>query len=281
MPVLSPIRPTCFSTRGTPVMIDRWLDLPLWGIFVSLIVAFFFSAWAIHWLCFKARSRTLAATLVGVVPPFFGSVAVLFALLTGFLANEVWDRNRQAARTVLAERETLQAIQAISIATVTNMEDIRAATRLYTELLLEDEWPLMREQGSSAKAGRALLALLGQISNPEVARSAGPAAQTALLDAVLKLRSARDDRLALSSDQTDRTKWIAVLFLALITQVAIGIVHLDKPRAQLAALTIFSSAVVVTLGLIAIRERPFDGTLHVSPAPIAEALRSMSNAPTP
>lgn len=149
---------------------------------------------------------------------------------------------------MLAEREALQAIQAISIATVTDMEDIRAAVRLYAETLVQDEWPRMRDQESSAKAGQALLSLLGRISNPQISSNAGQAAQTALLDAVLKLRSARDDRLALSGDQTDRTKWAAVLFLALITQVAIGIVHLERPRAQLAALSIFSTAVVITLG---------------------------------
>ena len=62
--------------------------------------------------------------------------------------------------------------------------------------------------------------------------------------------------LPMSGDRTDRTKWAAVLFLALITQVAIGIVHLERPKAQLAALSIFSMAVVVTLGLVAIRSGP-------------------------
>jgi hypothetical protein len=80
----------------------------------------------------------------------------------------------------------------------------------------------------------------------------------------------------LSGDRTDRTKWSAVLILALITQVAIGIVHLEKPKAQLASLGIFSAAVVITLGLIAIRERPFDGPLRFSSEPLQEALRITS-----
>ncbi|MCB8822542.1 bestrophin-like domain [Microvirga rosea] len=263
------------------MIFDTWLDMPVWGIFASLAVTFALSALLIYRLSFGAAIRPYTSTFVGVVAPFFGAVAVLFALLTGFLANEVWERDRQAMRTVLGERGGLVALQALSTATVTDMEGIRETARSYAEALIQDEWPRMRDQESSAKAGQALLTLLTQISNPQVAAGAGAAAQTALLDTVLKLRSARDDRLALSGDQTDRTKWTAVLILAFITQVAIGVVHLERPRAQLAALTIFSTAAVITLGLIAIRERPFDGIAQVSPQPIVEALRTMTKAATP
>ncbi|WP_369414369.1 hypothetical protein [Microvirga puerhi] len=173
------------------------------------------------------------------------------------------------------------AIQAISTATVTDMQEIRLIAQDYAETLIQDEWPRMQDQEASVKAGQVLLALLTQISNPQVAVGAGSAAQTALLDTVLKLRTARDDRLALSGDQTDRTKWTAVLILAFITQVAIGGVHLERPRAQIAALTIFSTAAVITLGLIAIRERPFDGPERISPQPIVEALQSMTEALAP
>lgn len=263
------------------MIFDIWLDMPVWGIFASLAGAFALCACLIHWLSFGTIVRPFSSTVVGVVAPFFGAVAVLFALLTGFLANEVWDRNRQASRAVMSEREGLLALQAISTATVSDMEDLRAAARLYAQTLIQDEWPRMRDQDSSAKAGQALLGLLARVSNPQIAVEAGSAAQAALLDTVLKLRSARDDRLALSGDQTDRTKWASVLILAFITQVAIGIVHLERPRAQIAALAIFSTAAVITLGLVALRERPFDGPVRVSPAPILEALDLMARNPTP
>jgi hypothetical protein len=255
--------------------------MPVWGIFLSLAVAFGLSAFLVHWLCFGHRSRERTLGFSGVVAPFFGSVAVLFSLLTGFLANEVWDRNRQANRVIMAERSALLAVHAISVAAAYDMNDIRAAAQRYAEALVQDEWPRMANQEGSATAGQALLTLLGRVSNPQVGIDAGIAAQGALLDTVLKLRSARDDRLAISGDRTDRTKWTAVLILALITQAAIGIVHLERPKAQLAALSIFSFAVVITLGLIAIRERPFDGPLRFSSGPVQEALRIMAGAPRP
>lgn len=263
------------------MIFDNWLDMSVWGIFISLAGLFTASLLLIHWLCFGKHTRSYASSLGGVVAPFFSSVAVLFALLTGFLANDVWDRNHQAGRAVLAERDGLLAIHAISSATVSDMEDIRTAAQHYASTLIEREWPRMMAQESSPEAGRALLDLLTLVSNPQIGTDAGSAAQGALLDSALKLRNARYDRLALSGDHTDRTKWTAVFILALVTQAAIAIVHLEKPRAQIASLTIFSIAVVTTLGLVAIRERPFDGPLRLSPTPLEDALRIMSETTSP
>jgi hypothetical protein len=261
------------------MIFDHWLDFPVWGIFAALTVAFAFSGVLIYWISFGATMRPKTITLVGVVAPFFGVVAIMFALLTGFLANDVWDRNRLANRSILAERDGILAIHAMSLAATSDMSDIRAIIQAYARSLIDEEWPLMREQESSFRAGNALNVLLARVSDPRVSTEVGAAAQGALLDTVLKLRSSRHDRLAMSGDRTDRTKWTAVLFLALITQVAIGIVHLERPRAQLAALSIFTMAVIITLGLVAIRERPFDGPLRYTSEPLAEALDMMKNAP--
>ena len=109
------------------MIFDIWLDMPVWGIFGSLAGLFAVAALLIHRLCFSDSTRGRSSSFTGVVAPFFGSVAVLFSLLTGFLANDVWDRNRQASRTVLAERDGLLAIHAISLAAVSDMKGIRAS----------------------------------------------------------------------------------------------------------------------------------------------------------
>jgi hypothetical protein len=239
-----------------------WLDMPVWGIFGSLAGLFSALGLLIHGLCFSERMRPRSSTFAGVVAPFFGSVAILFSLLTGFLANEVWERNRQAGRAIMAERDGLLAVHAISLAAASDMREIRIAVQDYAKALVDDEWPRMMDQEGSVKAGQELLNLLTLVSNPKVSTDAGQAAQGALLDTVLKLRSTR-------------------IILGLITQVAIAIVHLEKPKAQAAALTIFSVAAVITLGLVAVRERPFDGPLRFSPEPVQEALQVMAGPADP
>jgi hypothetical protein len=98
----------------------------------------------------------------------------------------------------------------------------------------------------------------------------------ALLGSVLRVRDARAERLALASDRTDDVKWAIVLILGVMTQIAIALVHLERPRPQLAAMAVFSSAAVVALGLIALQEHPFDGAIRIAPTQLQEVLGNMA-----
>ena len=213
--------------------------------------------------------------MAGVVAPYAGTIAVLLSLLTGFLASDVWERERQAERAVLAERDGLAAARELSTA-VGDIPGVRDALRGYVHAVVADEWLLMAEGKRSAAAGEALGALLRAVASPAVAAEAGPTVHAGLVNSILQVRRARDDRLMLSSDESDATKWTSVLILALLTLVAIGIVHLGQPRAQLAAVTIFAVAIAATLGLLAVRERPFAGWNRISSAPLEEVLRTLA-----
>jgi hypothetical protein len=136
--------------------------------------------------------------------------------------------------------------------------------------VVEEEWSLLARQERSAKADAALNTLLRQVALPGTASDAS--VQRTMLDMVLRIRAAHEDRVLLSNDRTVVTKWVAVLLLALITQIAIAVVHLEKPRPQLAALAIFTLAAVSVLGLLAIHEAPFAPPVFVPPGPIADVL---------
>ena len=65
------------------------------------------------------------------------------------------------------------------------------------------------------------------------------------------------------------------MILGLVTQLAIASVHLETPRPQIAALTIFSMTAIIGLGLVAIEERPFSPPLDVKPSPIGDVVREV------
>jgi len=118
--------------------------------------------------------------------------------------------------------------------------------------------------------------LMSGLSHPQIAAEAGQAVHNALMTSVLRVRDSRGERLALSNDRTNDIKWATVLILGVITQIAIGLVHLERPRAHLAAIVVFSSAAIVALGLIAMQEHPFEGSIRVSPARLEEVLAQMA-----
>jgi len=260
-------------------VIHIWLDLPVTLIFLALALLYGLGAAVIYWLMFGSPLRRRMHSLTGIVGPYFGAIGVLFALLTGFLGAEVAERNRQAARSVLAEASALDTLAALSRAAGPQGAAIRAAARGYTEAVLKQEWEAMSASGNSPAAAQALSAVFASVSPPDIARQAGAPLQTSLLNAAVRVASARAERLSFAADRSYELKWISVLALGILTQIALGLVHLDKPRAMLATVLLFSLAAVVALGLIAEQENPFEPPLEVSNAPLVKVLATLPEEP--
>jgi hypothetical protein len=246
-----------------------WLDQPLWAMFAILAVPFAALS-GLLWLATRLRrTRPLMVRLgAGMVPTYFTAIATLLALLTGFVANDAWERQRAASRTLQAERANALAVHDLSLASVTDMRNIREALAAYLDVVIKLEWPRMSEGGSAPEAGAGLRRLLEAVSDPKITAEAGAPVHAALLNAAMALRADRGERLALSRSASDETKWLTLLVLAGLTLVALGLVHTGFPAAQGTVLVTFSLAMVTTLGLIALHERPFDGPLAMSPEPL-------------
>lgn len=252
-------------------MLEIWLNQPVWLMVVMLSAFFLAGIVIVQSLSFAPGLRDVAQRFAGVVPPFLGASATLLALLTGFVANDTWDRQRQAERVVQSEADNALAVYDLSIAAAPDMSAIRKALGAYLRSVIDDEWPRMADAGSSARTDQALGALLQQVARPQIAAEAGAPTQAALLTSVLRMRSDRGTRLSLDQSHTDDTKWLTLLILGLLTQAGIGIVHLDRRRAQLAALLLFSTGLVSTLSLIAVHEWPFDGPTAIRPTALVSA----------
>jgi len=247
-----------------------WLAWPVSLIFASLFAFYLATAAFMVWASFRPPLGARVQKCKGVVAPFLASVGVIFGLLVAFLSNDIWDRNKQAERVVLTESDTLVALYSLSVASGTDSKRLRTAIRGYASAVVDDEWPRLALEERSAKTEAALTALLREVALTGSAKDAG--VQRTMLDMVLKIRSAHEDRLQLGQNRSAVTKWATVLLLALITQVAIAIVHLERPRPQAAALFIFTIGAVSLLGLLAVHEAPFEPPIFVPPGPIAGVL---------
>ena len=248
-----------------------WLGLPIVAIFTSLFVFYLATAALLVWLSFRSPWGERILTFKGLVAPFFVSTATIFALLVGFLSNDIWDRNKQAWRAVLTESDTLIALYSLSAASGSDDKALRIAIRGYVRAVVDDEWRRLAVEERSPQTDAALNALLREVARPTAPKDA--VIQRTMLDMMLKIRAAHEDRVVLSNDRTMVTKWVAVLLLALITQIALAAVHLEKPRPQLAALLIFTVAAVSIIGLLAIHEAPFEPPVFVPPGPIIDVLQ--------
>ncbi|MFK4719392.1 hypothetical protein ABIE89_000492 [Bradyrhizobium niftali] len=166
-------------------MIRAWLDFPAFELFAVLIALYGTTGAVIVIASFSPATVALVRRVDGVVAPFFGTVGVLFAFLTGFLANDITDRNRQAVRAVQSEAAELRNIYAVSKASVSDMGSLRSVLAKYVAALVDDEWPAMARDQKAHSVESVYDALLREVSDPRIGQAAGAPVQTALLNAAV------------------------------------------------------------------------------------------------
>ncbi len=148
-------------------MIEIWLGMSnsaMAGVAAAVLFGF---AGLLHWASFRGPLAAFAQRYRGVVAPFFTSVAVLFSLLFGFLANDVWERNRRGHRAVAVEHEALVTVHALGRVTGASAA-LDEAVRAYVDAAVMKEWTAMARQQAAPEAGQALDILLvgsGQVGD--------------------------------------------------------------------------------------------------------------------
>lgn len=258
-------------------MIDAWLSLSL--PYLVLALAGFYTATAafLFWLCFGRLTRRWMLSFNGAIAELFSAIMVIFGIQIGFVASDIWDRNRRASAAVETESASLTMLNALAAASGLPADGIRQAIRVYVTAVTGKEWPSMADSGlGAAEAEQALGGLLRTVAATQHdPKDANAKFDTLLLDMALKVQAARADRLVLSAPYSESIKWACVLVLALTGQISIAMLHLDRPRPHLAAMVIFTSSLVLIIALIAANEGPFQPPLYISSDPIARVLELM------
>jgi hypothetical protein len=253
-------------------MLTGWLDLPPWAITVTLVVFYGLTATLLHLISFHWPTRRHLASLQGMATPFFTTANTLFALMIAFLGAGVWESYRTAVQAVLHEREGIVAVLELAHAAPSEASRLRERVNQYVTSVIDDEWHQRPIGHGSDHTDAALLALLGAAASHQTGAAAGPAVQAALISAVQRISAARSSRLVLTHAPNDSPRWVAVLLLALLTQVSVAVAHLERARSQIVALSLSTAAAVIALALVAMLERPFDGANQVSPEPLQRAI---------
>ena len=91
-------------------MSDRLLNLPVLWMAVVVFAAIYLLAASTYWvvtrLAVNDRARAFKALSPGMLPP----LGILFALLVGFIAVEVWNNFDKAKVAVASEASALRAV---------------------------------------------------------------------------------------------------------------------------------------------------------------------------
>jgi len=250
--------------HGLPL---AWLVVVVFG--VTYLVAAGIS-WVVLRLAVGENARTFKALSPGLLPP----LGVVFGLLVGFLAVQVWNDHGQAQTAVDREASALRAVVLLGGSFPTAPQDrMRALVRQHIEQAVNDEWPAMASQHATLTAVPASLAEALRLALVLSPHSEGQkVAQREMVVALEAALDARRERIIVSESRVNWAKWMGVVLLAALTLLAIAVVHSENRGTTAIANGIFASAVAVCLLMIASQDRPFAGPFSVTPEPLVQVM---------
>jgi hypothetical protein len=259
---------------------DWFVNLPLAGMALVVFVASYLLGGGVYLvvtrLAVNDRARAFKAVSPGMLPP----LGILFALLVGFIAVEVWGNFDKAKVAVSTEASALRAVVLLAEAFPDEQK-----TRMYALInrhiddSVNKEWPAMAQQRVTLSTlPTALIEELHDALVLTPADDSQRAARPEIIKALHTALDARRQRIVISEADVGAVKWAAILLQGLLTLVAIAMVHSDNRLACGITLTLFATGIALSVLLIAAYSRPFTGELSVRPELLKQVITSEPRA---
>jgi len=246
-------------------MSDWLLNLPLVWMAVVVFAATYLLTASIYWVVTTLAVNDRARAFKAISPGMLSPLGILFALLVGFIAVEVWSNFDKAKAAVATEASALRAVVVLA---GTFPEEQK--TRIYAlidrhiEKAVNEGWPAMaRHRLTLSTLPTALIEALHDTLKP--ADDSQRTVQTEMVKAIHAAMDARRQRIVVSQSAVGTVKWAGILLQGLCMLVAIAMVHSDNRLACAIAMTLFATGIALSLLLIAAYSRPFTGEISVRP----------------
>ena len=176
------------------------LNLPVPWMALVVFVATYLAAGSIYLvvtrLAVNARAKAFKAVSPGMLPP----LGILFALLVGFIAVEVWGNFDKAKAAVATEASALRAVVLLA-GTFPEQEKTRiyALINRHIDEAVKEEWPAMAQQRATLSTlPTALIEELHDTLTLKAADESQRAAQPEMVKALHTALDARRQRIVIS-----------------------------------------------------------------------------------
>ena len=264
-------------------MSDWLLNLPLLRMAVVVFAATYLVAFSIYWVVTRLAVNDRARTFKAVSPGMLTPLGILFALLVGFIAVEVWSNYDKARVAVAAEASALRDMVLLA-GTFPEEQKTRiyALVDRHIEVAVNEGWPAMaRHRLSLSTLPTSLIEALHVTLELKPADDSQRIARSEMGSAIHTAPDARRQRIVISESAVGTVKWAAILLMALCTLVAIAMVHSDNRLACAIAMTLFATGIALSLLLIGAYSRPFTGEISVRPDLLKQVITSDTTATQP
>lgn len=248
-------------------MTDWFHYLPVVWMTVVVLCAISLVAGGIYWAVMALATGERARGFKTISPVMLTPLSVVFGLLVGFLAAQVWNEAQQANGAVTREAIGLRTVVLLAPRLPGELPGrLRGLVRRHIQQAVSQEWPAMARQEATLKmipvADTEALELIFSI----FPQGEGQAlVQREIAAALQSVFEARRQRIIISRANINWVKWTVVLVLIVLILLTIALVHSDNRLAAAIAMAIFVVGATTCVVLIASHSRPFTGQISVGP----------------
>jgi hypothetical protein len=255
-------------------VIDWLYNLPIAWMALVVFGGAYLSAGVIYWVVTAMAVGERARAFKGISPGMLPPLGILFGLMVGFIAAQVWSDVERAKAAVNREASALRAVIFLAGSFPGEPEArLHALVRRHITEAVTQEWPAMaRGRATLAIAPPAMAEALRLILSLTPRGEGQAIAQREMVASLENALDARRQRILISQSSVNWVKWTGLLLQAICTLVAIAMVHSDNRTTAVLALGIFATGVAVSVLLIASHNRPFTGEISVRPEVLLQVM---------
>ena len=256
-----------------------WLfNLPVIWMAVVVFVCTYLVAAVVYWVIMRLavdeRARAFKTLSPGMLPP----LGIIFGLLVGFIAAQVWSDFERAKTAVATEASALRTVSLLTASLPAEQQGrLRSLLAQHIDNAVNQEWPAMARQRATLSAMPT--ALIEALQTALAISPADDSQRTAQHEVVTALETAletRRQRIVISQSTVSTLKWAGLSLQALCTLIAIAMVHSDNRITCRIALMLFATGIAIAILLIAAYNQPFTGEISVGPELLKQALASQA-----
>ncbi|GAA2291673.1 hypothetical protein GCM10009853_054320 [Glycomyces scopariae] len=154
----------------------------------------------------RAHNNELGTTI-------FELLTVLYAIVLAFVLITAWENKEEAGQVTYREANELVDVYWAAAALEPDQRDeVREAVRAYTDEVIEEEWPAMRDQEPVSTEGLILLdAMRAPVAGAQTDDDVVQARLTAAEDGVLAITEYRTDRLLQAQRGLSAAMWTVLV----------------------------------------------------------------------
>jgi len=209
-----------------------------------------------------------------------GVLGTTYAVIMGFMLYAVWTSYQDATINAEAEANCLVSVYRLADGLPSPQRDqVHQLSRRYADIVIGEEWPVMHEGDLSLSGQDTIHELWTTVMQAKPTSFGEETSMHLTLDEISQMTEHRRVRQLEGQSKLPRILWVLLIVGGAITTLSSCLFGIENFK--LHCIQVVSLALMLSLILVAIADidRPFQGTVHITPRGFERARATFSQNP--